>query len=338
MKTPLIAILFTAAALTSQTNNAAGFQEISVPDAGSSDLTVGVWYPSDTRAPDNPNTEFGMALSIDGPVINPNRALVVISHGYSGWYAGHADTAVALADAGYIVAAPSHTGNTWSDMSSTTSQWLLDRPRHISRVIDHLLHSDSFAQHLTPSRIGIYGFSAGGYTALSLIGGIPDLPHAQSHCKEHPTEYVCAEGLMDAMIDSQMDELPDDAWGADERIQAAVIAAPGWGFAYTNSSLANVTADVQLWSGQLDVSVPTKTNAAWLATQLPATPETYWIEKANHFAFMVIPCQRQGFKESDPAEYKLVCQDAAGFDRLAFHDSMHQEMIRFFDTTLEVAN
>ena len=322
----LMACVIAATSLSAQ---ATGFTEVKVTDTESQSLEVGIWYPTDQPVPQQPNTRFGHALAIDAPVDNANGGLVVISHGYSGWYAGHADTAAALADAGFIVAAPSHAGNTWSDMSSTPQQWIIDRPQQISRVIDFMISDTRFAAHVSEEKIGVYGFSAGGYTALGLIGGIPDLEAAAGHCKNFPDEYVCTEGLIDAMVAAGMHQLPASAWGADTRVTVASISAPGFAFAYTKASLAAVNAKVQLWSGQRDVQVPTDSNAALLAQRLPVTPETHWIENANHFAFLVMPC-RDEFKQSDPEEYEVICGDLEGFDRVKFHESMHVEMVRFF--------
>jgi len=336
MKTKLISILLAASAALATTNiQAAGFKKIMVHNDGEADLAVGVWYPSDAPVPNEPNTEFELAVAKDAPLNGSNNALILISHGFGGWYAGHADTAIALADAGYIVAAPSHAGNTWSDMSSPISKWMIDRPRQISRVIDHMLSNEPVASDVDPEKIGLYGFSAGGYTALALLGGVPDFDLAKQHCHENPREFVCAEGLLDAMLDAKMNEQPADAWGADKRIQAAAIAAPGWGFAYPKASLTNVTAKIQLWSGMLDERVPTESNAGFLASQLPTASETHWVEKANHFAFMVVPC-RDSFKKADPDEYQLVCGDASGFDRHTFHTQMHKKMIRFYQESLGV--
>jgi len=336
MKNKNIGILLVAlASLFTHNIKAAGFKQIVIQQTDQSDLTVGIWYPTAAPVPTEPNTPFGLSVALDAPVNDANGGLVLLSHGYGGWYAGHADTAIALADAGYIVAAPSHAGNTWSDMSSPIDKWALDRPRHMSRVIDHMLTSDALSEFVNPEKIGVYGFSAGGYTALSLLGGVPDFDHGKNHCQTYPTEFVCEQGMIDAMLDAKMNELPTSAWGADKRISAAVISAPGWGFAYTKDSLANVDTPIQLWSGLLDESVPTDTNAAYLATQLPATPETHWIEKANHFAFMVVPC-RDSFKQEDPAEYKVVCEDAEDFDRHNFHTLMHKDMVRFFDASLGI--
>ena len=336
MKKQLVgSLILGLAAMSSSAVNAVGFKELIVSDEGSKALTVGLWYPTDTAEPAEPNTRFGMALAIDAPINDANGGLIVMSHGYSGWYAGHADTAVALAKAGYIVAAPSHTGNTWSDMSSSVPKWVLDRPRHISLLIDHLFVNELTAPHLAPAKVGMYGFSAGGYTAVGLIGGVPDFKVASEHCEQYPQEFVCAEGLVGAMLDAKMEALPASAWGADNRIQAAVIAAPGWAFAYPESALDNVTADVQLWSAMLDESVPTETNAALLAEYLPKEPETHWVENASHFAFLVMPC-REAFKKEDPVEYEMVCGDVPGFDRYQFHTDMHKEMVRFYNDKLNV--
>ena len=336
MKFKLSNILLTSSlAVISLSIEAAGFRQLNISDPGHPDLNVGLWYPSDQSPSGEPNSEFGLAVALDAPMGSTNGGLILISHGHGGWYAGHADTAAALADAGFVVAAPTHNGNTWSDMSSPIEQWALDRPRHVSLVIDHMLEDTNLNRIVDPEMIGVYGFSAGGYTALGLIGGTPDLDHAMQYCSEEPQEFVCTEGMIERMRDAGMHTLPLSAWGYDSRITAASISAPGLGFTYTRSTLENVTADVQLWSGELDESVPTQSNAASLAVQLPQKPETHWIDKANHFAFMTVAC-RETFKQDDPEEYQLVCGDAQGFDRHVFHTDMHKEMIRFFKASFNI--
>ena len=330
------AILFTCILTAASTHAvAAGYFQLQVADPDYKPLQVGVWYPADRPPPATPNTEYELAVALDAPTASLNGGLIVISHGYSGWYGGHADTAIALADAGYVVAAPSHAGNTWSDMSASVAEWVIHRPRQISRVIDAVTEHAAFADQIDAKQIGAYGFSAGGYTALGLIGGVPDLDHAQQHCKTHPAEFVCAEGLIDAILSAGMQKLPPKAWGADPRISAAAISAPGLAFAYTEESLKNVNADLQLWSGELDESVPTQTNAALLAKRLPVAPETHWIAKAGHFAFMTVSC-RDSFKKADPEEYQIICGDQEGFDRKLFHQEMHIEMIRFFNESFRL--
>jgi len=196
-----------------------------------------------------------------------------------------------------------------------------------------MLENDVLSKHIDPEKLGVYGLSAGGYTAMGLIGAVPDVERMQTHCTQYTEEYVCSEGMVDAVMRAGMDSLPDNDWGADSRIKAAAIAAPAFGFAYTSETLANVSADIQFWSAGNDQSVPTDTNVTWLETQLPVKPETHRIAQANHFASMVVPC-RDTFKAADPEEYEMVCGDAKGFDRREFHVQMHTEMIRFSNSSL----
>ena len=46
------------------------------------------------------------------PVTGEKLPLIVMSHGRRGWFGGHHDTAAALADAGFVVAALNHPGDT----------------------------------------------------------------------------------------------------------------------------------------------------------------------------------------------------------------------------------
>ncbi len=321
-----------------------GFRQLTVPDRQSDvpgqssrpDLTTGLWYPSNTKAAKEPNTRFGHALAVDAPFIDSEKyPLILISHGFGGWYAGHANTAKALAEAGYIVAAPSHTGNHFADMSSPVERWAIDRPRHISATLDYLLGDSSIGKYINAEKVAVYGFSAGGFTALSLIGAVPDLDAASRHCAVDSSEYVCAEGMIERLQAAGSGEPGNSAWGYDDRISAAVIAAPGLAFAYTEEGLRNVQVPVQLWSAEHDHSVPHASNAAHLAETLPEKPDLRLVENANHFAFLLMPC-RPAFEEEDPVEYAVVCGDAPGFDRRQFHRVMNAEMVLFFGGVLGV--
>jgi predicted dienelactone hydrolase len=66
----------------------------------------------------------------DCPVSGDKLPLVVISHGRGGNFIGHHDTAETLADAGFIVAAINHPGDTYFDQSRSgnLSAWSSGRP------------------------------------------------------------------------------------------------------------------------------------------------------------------------------------------------------------------
>jgi predicted dienelactone hydrolase len=63
--------------------------------------------------------------------------LVVISHGVQGSLASHYDTAIALAQAGFTVAAVTHTGDNGQDQSYVGNRIdLTNRPAEMRRLVD----------------------------------------------------------------------------------------------------------------------------------------------------------------------------------------------------------
>jgi predicted dienelactone hydrolase len=297
-----------------------GFQALSVPDPGAPPLTVAVWYP--TQGAPRPML-LGLIVQFvarNAPIAGARLPLIVISHGNGGGPGSHTDTALALAQAGFIVAAPMHTGDNYSDQSSVGGpQWLLDRSRHIPRLIDYLLARWTGRDRIDASRIGIFGFSAGAFTALTTIGGEPDVARIASHCAQTP-ELACQLWKPGSV------PLPaPGAFAHDDRVRAAVIAAPGYGFTFVPDGLSKVAVPVQLWSGELDTNVPTASNAAVVYRALGSGAELHVVPGAGHFSFLV-PCGLIG--------PPLLCRDRAGFDRAAFHRSFNAQVVAFFQGKL----
>src|SRR5262249_8570984 len=85
--------------------------------------------------------DFGLTGVKDCPVSGPKRPLIIFSHGRGGWFGGHHGTAEALADAGFIVAAINHPGDTANDSSrrNTLSVWA-SRPADMVRLLDFMLN------------------------------------------------------------------------------------------------------------------------------------------------------------------------------------------------------
>ena len=297
-----------------------GFQQAMVADAGHKPIEVSIWYPTDSK----PGFIFlgsgGLRVANKGRVEGVGLPLVIISHGTGGAGISHVDTALALAEAGFVVVAPTHTGDNFRDDSAVgTSDWLVDRSRHISRVVDFMLNNWGDRGHLDARRIGLFGFSAGATTALISIGGVPDLGRVEPQCASHP-EFVCKLRKTGAPL---RDPGPSN-WTHDSRIAAAVIASPGLGFTFEPAGLSSVKAPVQLWLGTEDQTVPYATNAGIVRRLLPTPPEFHSVPGAGHYAFLP-PCRL-----GPP----LLCKDGPGFDRAAFHTVFNRSMIAFFKTHL----
>jgi len=298
-----------------------GFQLVQVPDRSGLPLTVAVWYPTEAGARPSLLGLTVQFVASDAPVAGTSLPLVVISHGNGGGPGSHVDTALALASAGFVVAAPMHTGDNYADQSAVgTPDWLVSRSRHIPAVIDYLVNAWPDRARIDASRIGMFGLSAGAFTALTTVGGTPDLARIAEHCAKTP-EFACQLWTPGSAA------IPaPESFAHDARVKAAVIAAPGYGFTFVPNGLSNVTVPVQIWSGAADISVPTASNAVPVQAALGSRAELRVVPGAGHFSFLV-PCGLIG--------PPLLCRDAEGFDRKAFHRSFNEEMVRFFRAKLD---
>jgi len=167
----------------------AGFAQVKVPDPNGPPLEAGIWYPSDAPASSQRLGPYTQGVAVGGEVSGYGLPLVVMSHGTRGSFQQHYDTALALAEAGFVVASVTHTGDNFRDGSATlfVSAGFENRPRHIKALIDYMLAAWPQRGRLDPKRIGIFGFSAGAFTALVAIGGEPDLSLGRSYCAAHLT-------------------------------------------------------------------------------------------------------------------------------------------------------
>ena len=71
----------------------------------------------------------------------------------------------------YVVATPEHAGDSWHDdrFSGTSANWQR-RPGQLNAVLDRLLVDPELGRRIDPGSIGAIGYSASGYTVLTLIG------------------------------------------------------------------------------------------------------------------------------------------------------------------------
>jgi predicted dienelactone hydrolase len=303
----------------------AGFEQVMVPDPSGPPLEVGIWYPSQDPATSQRLGLFEQSVANGGAVAGRGLPLIVMSHGTGGSFEGHYDTALALAAAGFVVAAVTHTGDNYRDQTQVGR--LENRPRHIKVLIDYMLASWPHHDMIDPSRIGMFGFSAGGFTTLVAIGGTPDLSTVAPYCAAHPDEWSCRmvkERNID--ISGRSTEAPN--WVHDPRIAAAVIASPAVGYAFSAKSLSAVTVPIQLWRGDRDEILPHPNYAQTVYDRLPVKPEYHVVPNAGHFAFLA-PCS-----QSLAAMVPEICHDPEGFDRTAFHREFNPAVVAFFKAKL----
>jgi len=313
---------------------AIGFERAMVPDRDGSALEAGIWYPSKAAASSQPIGLFRQTVAPGGALAGLGLPLVVMSHGSGGSFEGHYDTALALAEAGFVVAAITHTGDNYRDQSRFAQ--LDGRPRHVKALIDYLLASWPRHHAIDAKRIGIFGFSAGGFTALVAIGGTPDLSRVAPYCAGHPDEWSCRMLRERGAAVSAAPGAPGapavaprrPVWVHDPRIVAAVIAAPAVGYAFPAEGLAAIKSPIQLWRGDADEILPHPNYAQAVYDRLAVKPEYHVVPNAGHFAFLA-PCV-----PAIAAFAPEICMDPPGFDRDAFHRQFNPAVVAFFKAKL----
>lgn len=310
-----------------RTEHPVGFQLIQIKDAEGQPFAAGVWYPTQSRP--WPTTLLGVLLmdvARNAPVSGSDLPLVAISHGNGGGPASHADLALALANAGYIVVAPMHAGDNYVDQSAVGSvSWLRGRTHELHVTLDYMLNHWQGHDHIDPESIGAFGFSAGGFTVLTAVGAQPDLSIVAKHCSNAP-EFICdmLRSVQSPLL-SPHTRTVEENFPLDPRIKAAVVAAPGLGFTLVPHGLDSVKVPIQLWSADKDVNVPYATNTKLVLDALGSRAEFHAVAGAGHFSFLA-PCGLL----APPA----ICSDQGQFNRKAFHVQMNTSVIEFFEKNL----
>jgi predicted dienelactone hydrolase/intracellular septation protein A len=314
---------------TSRIAIAVGFQQVTIPDPEDRPMQVAVWYPSNAPTASHSFESFHQTVAVDGAITGSHLPLVVISHGTGGSAAGHYDTALALAEAGFVAAAIEHTGDNSHDRRySFTRRNFTERPRQLKLAIDYLLIEWSGRDHVAAEKIGGFGHSAGGFTVLVAIGGVPDFALAATFCKEHSEDWGCVRARAVA-TGAPTEAASEPNWTHDRRIKAAVVAATALGHVFTRAGLAGVTVPVQLWQAENDQIAVQRWSSDVIKANLPSPPETRLVPLASHFAFLA-PCS--------PAlaeQVKEICDDPPGFDRTAFHRDFNAAIVAFFREQLD---
>ena len=318
MRRVLQSVLAMALCALAMPSFAAGFRFLEVPaDLEGPAISGGLWYPCAEPAGTvqlGPNV---LPVTKDCPLSGEKRPLIVVSHGRGGNFLGHHDTAEAFADAGFIVAAINHPGDTRLDTSRATELSVyVSRPADIKRLVDYMVGFSPAAPFIDPSRIGFFGFSRGGYTGLAVIGANADWANALAYCGDSQ-----ARGCQQIRNKEYPGPIPHDP-----RIKAAVVADPLAVF-FTAEALAPIKVPVQIWATELGGDGVFLRDTAPLDTNLSAPHEFHVVKNAGHFAFFLCPPE---VARAAPE----ICTDRSGFDRAAFHKEFNAAATKFLQKNL----
>lgn len=313
-----LVMLLAAAASMAQ---AAGYKSFEIPaDADGPALRVAEWTPCAQPPGQIELGPFALPAVRNCPVAGSDLPLVVMSHGFGGTNLSHHDTAETLADAGFVVVALNHPDDTASNKQKDRNLTaLISRPVDIRRLIDFMLGPSPDKPSIDPQRIGLFGFSRGGYTGLVLAGAIPDFNALRSRCADQ-TGATCPPISEKA--------LPTLGPSHEPRIKAFVIADPLSSVFATRDSVGTITAPIQLWASERGGDGVSPQNVAAIADHLPVKADVHVVANSGHFAFLTVcpPDLAKALPE--------ICVDSAGFDRATFHRDFDAQVLAFFRNNL----
>lgn len=311
----------------------AGLRTLVVP--GDEPVNVALFYPTVRSAGVVQLGPWRPVVSLGAPVsTEPLKGLILVSHGTGGNELAHHNLATRLAAEGYLVAAVRHPGDNWQDRSMITSgRYFGERPRQVSRVLDALLASPEWGARIAAGRIGALGHSAGGYTVLALAGAQAEPARAAQHCRsvqDDPGFCSLAKGPKAAQPAAATpgNAAPDGALVsvADPRIRAVVALAP-MAVVFTPESLQAVKVPVLLRMAEQDAVLTGSYHGGYVAANLPVA-QAATVPGAGHFAFMAQPSQ------SLPSDAGDAAANPAGFDRVAYHAVLEEQVVQFFGQQL----
>ena len=236
--------------------------------AGKADeARVTVYYPSTGDAAELKRGPFTFHMAWQGAPARGNRRLIVISHGSGGSPWVHANLAQTLVADGFVVAMPAHRGDNYNDPGTPGPEsWKL-RPVEVSHAIDAVSQDARFQPLLALDKVGMYGMSAGGHTAITLAGGRWSPAGLTQHCEAHIAEdFAACVGLATQLRGNFLDgpkmtlalwvirrRFTDATWQThtDPRI-AAIVAAVPYAADFDMTSLAKPRVPLALVTARLD--------------------------------------------------------------------------------------
>jgi len=302
-------------------------------------LITEVWYPA-TDSIQKHNTGFAPFVRMesvkDGKIANKKYPLIMISHGTGGGRLTLEWLVDILVQNGFMVAAVDHWGNTYDNKIAIDFVTPWQRPRDISFVLTGLLNDAKFGPTIDKNRIGMAGFSLGGYTTIALAGGVLNFD-ALKKFTNSPTgqkEVNIPEfpGLMEVIKTGKPDESfrnsPQHL--KDKRFKAYFAVCPALGQGFTDPlQFKEVDKPLYMVEVESDSITPYKTNAEHYHALIPASQYFLINGKANHYVFLG--------EAADPVkkEAPIYFVDDPSVDRHAIHQQVGEMAAVFFKQNLK---
>jgi len=285
------------------------------------ELVTKVWYPTPVTQGYKPAIIFDTGAVENAPMPKEKHPVVFLSHGSGGYAETLSWLATTLASNGFVVIAPNHPGDTFGNLSVKGRFRKWERPRDISFIIDKLDTAPDLAAASDKAKIGVAGFSMGGYAALALAGVEFNRATYEKYCQANKSvDCKLFEGVDRKKLNTK-GEAPSLK---DPRIKATVAMAP---FGGPGSAAGKTDGPLYIVATEDDEILPFQANAKHFSELVPKS-KLVSFPKGKHYA-LVGPCTEKG-----KAVVPEICSDPAGVDRGAIQAKVAPEVLEFFKQSL----
>lgn len=305
------------------------------------DLDVTVWYPAH---PGGRSVTLGESVFFagtpamrDAPILEGKFPLILLSHGAG--LAGNAQAlswiAVPLAKRGFLVAAPTHPGNTGANRSALETMKLWLRPRDISDTLNAMGKDTFFKQYQDAGEVGTLGLSMGGSTALTIAGARIDPKRLAGYCDTDALNASLCEWVRQSNVDLHaMDLRHAGRDNKDERIRFVMAIDPAPVDVFDFKTFSQISVPVEVVNLGPQGKIPLTMDASDIVKAIPnATYST--IEDASHYS-MFAEC-KPGASELAESEKigDLICEDGGGRARSEVHAQLINMAVAAFTREFE---
>jgi predicted dienelactone hydrolase len=269
-------------------------------------LRITVWYPASADAverpvtigpPDKPLFNVGADAPNAPFAAGERRPVILLSHGFGGsarimgWFG------IALARDGYVVVAVDHPGNNAGDPMTIPGALLSwDRAEDLRVALDAVARDPLVGPHIDIARLGIAGFSAGGFTSLVAAGARVQPSRLEQLCRVHPDDAMCKPQLeftvtqQDYYREIERPEIRAAFAHAEDNhgiahVRAVFVMAPALVQEIDPASLEALHTPVRIFVGDADTVAPAPSNAVVAARLIPDAMLTR-LDGVTHYDFL----------------------------------------------------
>lgn len=295
-------------------------------------LDVSIWYPA-LRNPKELNyPPWVINGAFNARPADGKFPLLILSHDTPTDRFAHHNLAAWLAQAGFVVAAPSHSRDYMGNMDDLfTFGQLCRRVEEIGKTIDMVLDQKDLDAVVDKDRIGLIGFGSGGASALLAGGALPDCGGWPEYCgRAGGQDAYCSPWARDRMS-ILCQSFPLKASLADRRVKAVAAISPGYGMLFDSKSFRYFHPPLLLVCAGKDQFNAAKLHCEPMARMLGERARYLVLPDADAGALMAT-CP-----PGLAAELPELCQSVAPQRREAIDRELREALLAFFAHYLQIS-